>query len=356
MYTFKIFETITEECKNIWKSGENKMSSTFFQDIGYIEEVIKNNNSKVKIVVVYYKKIVIAILPLEIKDLLFIRVLQWIGTEFSDYCNPILSKNFKSNFNKKDFLSVWNLILNEMKDELDLVFLNNQLALVNGQPNPFVECLESQFFSKIYCIEIGSEFLEYKESIKKKNKKHAYEIHRIQIKQEKLKKLSEHLNLDIKESSRDNIDFNKIVDEKKKQLYKKNISNKLNKNFKKIFNNLIISKKKNFYLISLVYENKVLSKCFGFVYANTFYYYIPVVLPNSFNNYKPGKILIIQLIEWCIQNKIAKFDFGLGNEKYKKYFSNKEISLHRYLNFFSLRGLLAYSYISVLLKIKKLWL
>ena len=67
-----------------------------------------------------------------------------------------------------------------------------------------------------------------------------------------------------------------------------------------------------------------MSRCFGFLYANTFYYYIPTVLPNSFNNYKPGKILIIQLIEWCIKNNIKKFDFGLGNEKYKKYFSNKE--------------------------------
>ena len=103
-------------------------------------------------------------------------------------------------------------------------------------------------------------------------------------------------------------------------------------------------------------EKNALSRCFGFVYANTFYYYIPIVLPNSFNNYKPGKILIIQLIEWCIKNNIKKFDFGLGSEKYKKYFSNKEISLHRYIYSCSFKGSVAHILLIILLKIKKLWL
>ena len=35
--------------------------------------------------------------PFEIKKYFFIKVLQWIGTEYSDYCNPILSKSLQSN-------------------------------------------------------------------------------------------------------------------------------------------------------------------------------------------------------------------------------------------------------------------
>ena len=109
-------------------------------------------------------------------------------------------------------------------------------------------------------------------------------------------------------------------------------------------------------MISLISENKPLSRCFGFVYNNTFYYYIPVVLSNSFANYKPGKILILQLIQWCINNNINKFDFGLGSEKYKKYFSNKEISLHRYLKSSSFKGSIAYFLMLIIFRIKKLWL
>ncbi len=356
MYTFRIFDSITAECKKIWKDDRNKFSSTFFQDIQYVEEVIKNKNNQIKIVIIYYNNIALAILPFEIKRYFFVNVLQWIGTDYSDYCNPILSERYKTLFNKIYFLNVWKLILDEMKKDIDLVFFNNQLALINNITNPFVSNFKTSLFSKIYNITLGEKFKDYKDNIKNKDKSHAYEIHRTLIKYEKLKKISKNLTVNIESSDHNLLDFKSIIDEKKKQLFKKNINNKLDEDFKKIFQNLIDSKKIKFYLISLMVGKNALSRCFGFVYANTFYYYIPTVLPNSFNNYKPGKILIIQLIEWCIKNNIKKFDFGLGSEKYKKYFSNKEISLHRYIYSCSFKGSVAHILLFILLKIKKLWL
>ncbi len=356
MYTYKIFQSVTKECEKILNDEEKKLSSNFFQNVDYIKEIIKIKNYNYKIVVIYHNKIVIAILPFEIKKYFFVKVLQWLGTEFSDYCNPILSKNLKSNLNKKHFLDVWNTILNEIKNELDIVFFNNQLATINEQVNPFVKFFETSNFSTVYNIIMEGDFNDYKNNIKIINKKYAYEIHRTLIKYENLKKSSKNLRIDIQESNQVSLDFKKIINEKKNQLKKKNISNKLGNNFKKIFENLIESKKIKFCLISLVVESKILSRCFGIIYENTFYYYIPTVLPNSFENFKPGKILIIRIIQWCIKNNITKFDFGLGSEKYKKYFSNKEISLHRYLKFYTLRGFLAYYLISFVLKIKKLWL
>ena len=356
MYTYKIFETVTKECEEIFSNKDIKLNLNFFQNIEYIKEITKNNKSNLKIIVIYHDNLILTILPFEIKKYFFVKVLQWIGTEYSDYCNPILSKSLQFNFNKKHFLDTWRLILNDIKNNFDLVFLNNQLALINEQSNPFVDYFKTSKFSTVYNITLDSNFNDYKEKIRIKNKKHAYEIHRTTIKYEKLKKISKNLKITIQDSDHDLIDFNKILEEKKNQLYRKNINNKLDNNFKRVFKNLIQLKKIKFYVISLTSENKPLSRCFGFVYNNTFYYYIPVVLSNSFANYKPGKILILQLIQWCIKNNINKFDFGLGSEKYKKYFSNKEISLHRYLKSFSFKGSIAYFLILIILRFKKLWL
>ena len=124
---------------------------------------------------IYHDNLILTILPFEIKKYAFIKVLQWIGTKYSDYCNPILSKKFKFNFNKKNFLATWNLILNDIKNDFDLVFLNNQLALINEQPNPFVDYFKTSKFSTIYNINLDSNFNDYKEKIRIKNKKHAYE-------------------------------------------------------------------------------------------------------------------------------------------------------------------------------------
>ena len=82
--------------------------------------------------------------------------------------------------------------------------------------------------------------------------------------------------------------------------------------------------------MSLKVNQETIAQCLGFVFKNTFYYYIPLLASNKYNRFKPGKILITEIIRWCIDNDIKKFDFGLGAEKYKKYFSNKKIDLHRY--------------------------
>ena len=355
MYTYKIFDSVTKECEEIFNTKEVKLNYTFFQHIEYIKEITKCNKSKLKIVVIYNDNSVLTILPFEIKKYFFVKVLQWIGTKYSDYCNPILSKNLQSNFNKKHFLDTWSLILNDMKNDLDLIFLNNQLALINEQSNPFVDYFQTSKFSTVYNINLDGNFNEYKEKIGIKDKKHAYEIHRTIIKYKKLKEISKNLKIVIQDSDNNFIDFNKITDEKKDQLYRKNINNKLDDNFKRVFKNLIQLKKIKFYVISLISEDRALSRCFSFVHDNTFYYYIPTVLTNSFANYKPGKILILELIQWCIKNNISKFDFGLGSEKYKKYFSNKEISLYRYLKALTLTGSLIFFLMVVEFKIKKLW-
>ena len=78
-------------------------------------------------------------------------------------------------------------------------------------------------------------------------------------------------------------------------------------------------------------NNENVSSCVGIVLNNVYYYYIPMLVSKNYNNYKPGKILILKIIEWCYENKIKYFDFGLGDEKYKENFSNISIPLHRYI-------------------------
>ena len=92
MYTYRIFETLNEECKNLLNNKNKNFSSTFFQDFYYLQELIESTNNINKIIVIYRGKQALAILPLEIKKYYFLNVLQWIGTGKADYCNPIVIK------------------------------------------------------------------------------------------------------------------------------------------------------------------------------------------------------------------------------------------------------------------------
>ena len=85
-------------------------------------------------------------------------------------------------------------------------------------------------------------------------------------------------------------------------------------------------------------DGKIVAECFGIIYKDTFYYFIPLLLPNKYSNFKIGKILILKIIEWCIYKKLKKFDFGLGSESYKKYFSNTSIPMYRHYDYRSIKG------------------
>ena len=98
--------------------------------------ITSKNSNALKIVSIYHENKIIAYLPLEIKNLYFVRVLQWIGTEISDYCNPIIANDFHIKIKDKNFDEIWNDILNEIGN-VDLIFL-------------IINCLKLIIFQIIY--------------------------------------------------------------------------------------------------------------------------------------------------------------------------------------------------------------
>ena len=70
--------------------------------------------------------------------------------------------------------------------------------------------------------------------------------------------------------------------------------------------------------ILIVDDEKILSVHWGVVYKNIFYHLMPSISQNEFMKYAPGRLLLFNLIQWSIDNKIYKFDFTIGDEGYKR--------------------------------------
>ena len=337
MLRFEIHKELNKKCERAWKELEKKSSCNYFQTLNYNRELIqKNKTEKVNIVIIYNKKLAIALFPLEVKKYFFFRVLQWIGTKKSDYCNPIIDSNFEKHVSKNIFINLWREIFTSL-DKFDLFFFNNQLSKIGNVDNPFTKYFKTTIFSKIFQIRLTSTFEDYKKDIKKKDKNHFYEIHRTLIKLNNLKKIHE-VKFVIDDLMNSKLKLEDIIKNKIKQLENKKEKYNLDKNFIEIYNNLNKFNNKNFLIAKLKVDKKIVSACFGIFFKDVFYYYIPIILSNNYNNYKIGKILILQIINWCILKKVKVFDFGLGDEKYKKYFSNYSISLHRYYYYKNLKG------------------
>ena len=67
----------------------------------------------------------------------------------------------------------------------------------------------------------------------------------------------------------------------------------------------------------------------GFVYKNTYYYYVPV-FDQKKSNYSPCKVHLAMLVEDAINRRYKIFDFLQGEEPYKLRWSNGNVGLFEY--------------------------
>ena len=349
MLKFKIFNSFNSECEALWKKASKTSVYNFFQSYDYLKQLTYVENADiVKIVFIFYENEVVAIYPLTIKKYFCFKVLQWLGTGKSDYCNPIISDNFYEILNKNKFLHLWELIIKDL-GKFDLIFFNNQPGKIQQLDNPFTEFFNTINFSNIYQIRLPSSYEHYKKNIKDKNTKYFYEIHRTSLKLIKLEK-EFNVNFIVKDIDEKNLEFKNTIKNKIEQLKLKNYKHSLDKNFITIYENLIKKNNSHFYIFSLEINKKITSSCFGIIYKGIFYYFIPTLVSDDYNNFKPGKILILKIIKWCISKELQLFDFGLGSERYKKYFSDISIPIHRYILHNNFKGFIFSIFLRFFLK------
>jgi len=339
---FKIFNNLEPELEDLWKKFEEKSYHTFFQNLFFIKKITTLKKSNFYFVVIYDSDEIIAIFPFEIKRIFAVKILQWLGTKYSDYCCPLISKEHK--INSELFKDLWARILKKI--DCDIIILNNQPKYIDNLENPFVNFLTNSEISKVFLIDLPDNKNEYYKNIE--NKKFLNEFKRTTnkiIEKHDLK----FENIDIKNSSFQPSD---LIKKKISVLNKNFFRESIEKNFIDFFDNLILHFPGQIKLSVLKIDKEIVAANLGFLKSRKFYYYMPTLFTNNYNRYSPGKILINELIKWSIENKIKVFDFGLGEEKYKKYWSNRTEALFRYFYTRNLKGIITLRIIKIYLFIR----
>lgn len=334
-YEISVFKKLEPELVEAWQELEKNCHNFIFQDLNFIRNYLiyntRLNSDNLRFVVVRFRedKKVICIFPFQIIKKFSVRILQWLGTNDFDYCSPIIKRdiNLENLFN-----NIWKDVLNIL-DGYDLIFLRKQPEEIEKISNPFVKLLSCDLDSKIYLINLGSDFKDYLTSIK--NKKFINEFNRT----EKKLKLNNSVDLKIFNYEDKSLLPRNIIKQKVKLLNKLDEKHNFNENMVNFFDNLIINYSQKTILAALFINKKMIAACLSLIHKDRFYYLIPVIFNDDYNKYSPGKILISFLINWSSLNKIRTYDFGLGEETYKKYWSNDSIQLYRYFDFKTFKGL-----------------
>ncbi len=318
-----------ETLERDWKLLEKKNNLIIFQTYDWNKNWIEFNNSEFKIMtfVVYSESKPIAIFPFYKKKKFFFNILKWIGNDISDYLGPIVDKDYL--VEKKIFDKIWDEITLKTKFECDLIYLNKQSSHKTLFYNPITNFLNCVKYNSNY----GINLLKWNLLIKDKNKS-------IQQYRSKRKKLSSLGNLKFTYNIED-------LEDKKQLIYqmiewKKNTKKK--QNFINTFDDKFYSdfiKKENVLISAIKLNDKFIAGILGLKFKNDYYFLLPSYrIENETFKLSPGRILLIDLINFLYEKKFNFFNFCDGNQSYKQEWSNEKIDLKVYLKSNNLKGYL----------------
>ena len=327
-----------EDLERDWYHLENKNDLIIFQTFKWNKKWIKLNNVKnILIFVVYNDSKPIAIFPFYKQKKIFFEILKWVGNDISDYLGPIIDKNYLRE--KDGFDLIWKKILIKTKLECDLIYLEKQTSNKSLFYNPITNFLDC----KIYGINYGINLLEWNSVLKNKNKS----IQQYRSKKKKLSLLG-------------NFEFINNVEnyEDKKDLISQMIQWKKNTQNKKKFLNSFIDKfyfefleNENLSISALKLNNEYIAGILGLKFKNNYYFLLPSYkFDDETFKHSPGRILLINLINFLYEKKLDYFNFCDGNQSYKKEWSNERINLEVYLKSNNFKGFLLKNFLNFKLK------
>jgi CelD/BcsL family acetyltransferase involved in cellulose biosynthesis len=326
-----IFDSF-EAAKETWTEFQENGELYFFQTYEWLENwyfnIGKEEAAQPYLVCVHTDSgRPLCFLPFEIKNKWNLRVLAWLGDILIDYGAPIISSSFTER--GIDFNIVWQEVIKRIP-AVDMVWLTKMPEEINGFRNPICDLPCRRYHNKAYFVGLADSWNDFYE-------KHAAAKTR-STDRRKHRRISEigklsHTGTD----GSDETVFREITQamiEQKEHRYREiNAPNFMGPAGHKRFfafptANLLSSGR--LHLSALYLDDKIITTHWGMVYRSRFYYFMPSFAKGPWMKYSPGRLLLFHLFKWCFQNDIKTFDFTIGDEPYKKDWSDSEMTLYQY--------------------------
>ncbi len=81
---------------------------------------------------------------------------------------------------------------------------------------------------------------------------------------------------------------------------------------------------------ALSVDGTMVATHFGMIFRDRMYWLMPGHEAGAWSRYSVGRLHMQRLLEWSIEQSLKTFDFTVGDEAYKKLWSDEIMSLHEY--------------------------
>lgn len=336
-WTWEIYQDF-QSAEKIWREFEPEAACYVFQTFDWLSRWMEIVGTPVHaiypyIIIVKEKGEFRYILPLGVRRDRGFNILEWLGGNHADYHGPLVSQNSPPN----SFTEVWKLIEKTLP-KFDAIFFQRQPAKINGKDSPFVGSSAIEYIRAYSVLMEGRTWEQYQiERVKPKLRADSRR-HRNQ-----LNKLGD-LNFVVASDRGTAGRILQIMFDQKRRRYRETGHSDMlavkeyRRFYEKMTDDLVESQ--FIHLSALQVNDKVIATHWGALYRNCLYSLMPSFEGGEWPRYSPGRLLLEDLLEWCFDNAVEKFDFTGGLDKYKLDWRNHEMPLYYYMGARSLKGII----------------
>ena len=334
----EVFNNFSPKLEKCWKGLEEITTVTPFQSYCWLSNWQKTvgfplHSIQPQLVIVRNELETLAVLPLCIRSVFGVSILEWIGGIHTDYMLPLFSDKWKDV--EKEFPICWQKILGKLMS-FDVIHFQKQRKYLGLIQNPFVNSMSSSANANSYQSNLKNSWKEHYESTLKTKLRADSRRQR-----SRLSAIGELRFVVSNDTDNKRNIIEQMINQKSRRYTDSGVWNMLQVLEHRTFYERLAYISNDFLKIhcsGLYIGDKLIASHVGFFSQSTFYYLMPAHEGGNWERYSPGRLLLEHLLEWAIQNKLKVFDFTVGGEQYKKDWCDTETPLFEILKPFTLKG------------------
>ncbi|HKA79452.1 MAG TPA: GNAT family N-acetyltransferase [Xanthobacteraceae bacterium] len=338
------------EVEREWKVFEQHADRTVFQSFDWLaawQRFIGASQGTVPAIVLGRDADgqLLFILQLAIERHRFARTLTWLGWRLCDYNAPLLAENFSDRMSAERFLLAWRdvvaLLRADPRFRFDLIDLQKMPAAVGGQRNPFLDLAAFDFQvlahpSGAYVANLGNEwdaFYAAKRSSATRKKE-----------RKQLKHLAEHGDVRFVEvRDRDEVaaTLATLMRQKSRAFARMGVEDFFARpGYREFFTAIATDPalRDVIHVSRLDVGATTVATNVGLKFRGCYYLILSSYDDGELSRFGPGRAHLHELLRNAIDGGFARFDFTVGDEPYKRDWSDTELALYDHLAAVTLRG------------------
>lgn len=272
-----------------------------------------------------------------------VRRLTWLGSDLCDYNGPLLAKAFASHLTPERFLALWREIGRSLQSDFrtrhDLIELSKLPERVGEQANPFLALPVALNPSNAHVADLSGTWTEFYET-----KRSSGTRRRDRTKLKRLGELGEVRYVTPQDHGEIESTLDLLIEQKSRSFARMGVANMFERpGWSEFFAAVATDPRmRNFVHISRLDVGSCWAAInLGLVFGGTYYHVLASYDDGEVSRFGPGAAHLRELLRYSIERGLTHFDFTIGDERYKREWSDRTLLLYDHVAAASARGLAA---------------